>query len=214
MSEGTFWVLGRDIFDFGGGFVALAVEDMNDLELEVGDAVRIVWCCVNEELYCPWRLSRKSLEGNTSNDGGRAFGVVMWANSLEEVFCSGGSCRLGKVTGPRKVMVVEMVVGMVRGEVLNNLVVMMELVMLVLPMVRGWMRETEGRRVWVTQEVLWLVVKEMLVWGMEGLMRGIVADHLGLSESSGKTSHTVSHSFLNSFSMRAVVGVDGVSFLK
>ena len=24
---------------------------VNDLELEVGDVVRIVWCCVNEELY-------------------------------------------------------------------------------------------------------------------------------------------------------------------
>ena len=32
-------------------------------------------------------------------------------------------------------------------------------------------------------------------------MRGIVAGSLGLSESSGKTSHTVSHSFSNSFSI-------------
>ena len=31
---------------------------------------------------------------------------------------------------------------------------------------------------------------------------GIVAGSLGLSENSGKTSHTISLSFLNSFSMR------------
>ena len=35
-----------------------------------------------------------------------------------------------------------------------------------------------------------------------GLVRGIVASYLGLSESSEKTSQTVSHSFSNSFSMR------------
>ena len=91
-----------------------SVEEVSDLELEVGDPVKIVWCRVNVKLYCPWRLSWKSLEGNMSNDGGRAFAVVMWANSLEEVFCSSGSCCLGKVTGPRKeVVVVKMVVGMV-----------------------------------------------------------------------------------------------------
>ena len=27
-----------------------------------------------------------------SNDGGHPFGVVMWSNSLKEIFCSGGSC--------------------------------------------------------------------------------------------------------------------------
>ena len=108
--------MGRDIFDFGGGFVVVAVEEVNDLELEVGNTVRIVWCRVNKELYCLWRLSRKSLEGNMSNDGGHPFGVVMWSNSLKEIFCSGGSCCLGNVTGPREeVVVVEMVVGMVFG---------------------------------------------------------------------------------------------------
>ena len=40
-----------------------SVEEVSDLELEVGDAVKIVWCRVNVELYCPWRLSWKSLEG-------------------------------------------------------------------------------------------------------------------------------------------------------
>ena len=57
------------------------------------------------------------------------FGMVMWASSLKEVFCSGGSCCLRQVTGPRKeVVVVKMVVGMVRREVLTNLVVLMEVV--------------------------------------------------------------------------------------
>ena len=74
--------MGRDIFDSGGGFVVVVVE-VNDSELEVGD-VRIVRCRVNKELYCRWRLSRKSLEGNMSNDGGCTFGMVMWASSLRK----------------------------------------------------------------------------------------------------------------------------------
>ena len=37
---------------------------------------------------------------------------------------------------------------------------------------------------------------------MEGLVRETVEGPLGLSESSGKISHTVSHSFSNSFSIR------------
>ena len=40
-----------------------SVEEVSDLELEVGDAVKIVWCRVNVKLYCPWRLNWKSLEG-------------------------------------------------------------------------------------------------------------------------------------------------------
>ena len=44
------------------------------------------------------------------------------------------------MTGLRKeLVVVEMVVGMVGGEVLTNLGVLMEVVILVLLMVRGWM---------------------------------------------------------------------------
>ena len=43
--------MGGDIFDFFRGFVAMVVEmEVNDLELEVGDVVRIVWSCANEEL--------------------------------------------------------------------------------------------------------------------------------------------------------------------
>ena len=41
------------------------------------------------------------------------------------------------------------------------------------------------------------------MWVVKGLVRGIVSGSLGLSESSGKTSHIVSYSFfLNSFSIR------------
>ena len=49
---------------------------------------------------------------------------------------------------------------------------------------------------------------------MEGLMKIIVAGTLGLSERSGKTSHTMSYFFSNSIPMRGVVGVDGVSLVK
>ena len=87
----------------------------------------------------------------------------------------------------------------------------MEVVILVLPLVKGWMWEIV---VGMTEEVLWWVVEEMLVGGMDGLMRGLVAGSLGLSESSGKTFHTVSHSSSNSFPMRGVFGVDGVSVVK
>ena len=54
----------------------------------------------------------------------------------------------------------------------------------------------------------------ILILEMEGLMRIIVAGTLGLSERSGKTSHTMSYSFSNSIPMKGVVGVDGVSLAK
>ena len=70
------------------------------------------------------------------------------------------------MTGPREeVVVVEMVVGMVWREVLTNLVVLMEVVILVLPLVRGWTWEMV---VGITQGVLWWVVEEMLAWEWRG----------------------------------------------
>ena len=53
MTEVGYWrvgfgLVGRDIFDFGGVFEVVVVEEMNDLELEVGDIVRIVWYRVNK----------------------------------------------------------------------------------------------------------------------------------------------------------------------
>ena len=52
-----FGLVGCDIFDSDGSFVVVVVEEVNDLMLGVGDAVRIVWCRVNKELHCRWRLS-------------------------------------------------------------------------------------------------------------------------------------------------------------
>ena len=54
-----------------------------------------------------------------------------------EVFFSDGGCLVGRVTGPRKeVVVVEMVLGMVWREVLTNLGVLMEVGIMVLLMIR------------------------------------------------------------------------------
>ena len=62
-------------------------------------------------------------------------------------------------------------------------------------------------------EVLQWVV-EVLAWVVEGLVREIIAGSLGLSESSEKTSHTVSHSFSNSLLIRGAAGVGDVSWVK
>ena len=64
------------------------------------------------------------------------------------------------MTGPREdVVVVEMVAGMVWKEVLNNLVVLMEVVILVLPLVRGWTWEMV---VVMMEGVLWWVVEKSI----------------------------------------------------
>ena len=53
--------MGGDIFAFSGEFVAVVVEmEVDDLELEVGAVVRLVWSCVNKELYFLWsNVSRR-----------------------------------------------------------------------------------------------------------------------------------------------------------
>ena len=107
---------------FGGGFVAVVLEMVvDDLKLEVGAFVRLVWSCVNGDLYLLWRLTQKTLEGKMSNVGGHPFAIVMRADSLMEFFLFDGSC-LWEVTGSMKeVVVVEMVVGKVNRVVLANL---------------------------------------------------------------------------------------------
>ena len=107
---------------FGGGFVAVVLEmEVDDLKLEVGAFVRLVWSRVNGYLYLLWRLSQKALEGKMSNVGGHPFAVVTRADSLMEFFLFDGSC-LWEVTGSMKeVVVVGMVVGMVKRVVLANL---------------------------------------------------------------------------------------------
>ena len=93
------WMVGSDIFGFGGAFVAVVVEMvMGDFKLEVEPVVSIVWSCLIGELYFLWCLRQKSLEGKMSNVGGRPFGEVMRADSLMEFFFFDGSC-LGEVTG-------------------------------------------------------------------------------------------------------------------
>ena len=37
---------------------------MDDLKLQVGGIVRLLWSCMNRELYFLWLLSRMSLEKN------------------------------------------------------------------------------------------------------------------------------------------------------
>ena len=115
-----------DIFDFGGALVAVLAEtEVDDLKLEAGDAARLVWSCVNGELYFLWRFSQMSLEGKMSNVGGRFFGKVTQADSLMEFFSFDGIC-LGNVTGSTKeLLVVEMVVGKVERVVLANLGVLL-----------------------------------------------------------------------------------------
>ena len=130
---------------------------------------------------------------------------------MKEGLICGGSCCSGKLIGRRKEVVVKMVVWTVQGEVLPNFGILMEMVILVLLMVRDWTWEMV---VGVVEGVLWWVLGGIFIWEMEGLMRIIVAGTLGLSERSGKTSHTMSHSFSNSIPMRVVVGVDGVSLVK
>ena len=79
-----------------------------------------------------------------------SFGMVMHESSLMEVYFFDGGC-LWRVTGPRKKVVVEMVIGMLQREVLSNLGVMMEMVIFVQLMVKGW---TCGMVVGVTEGVL------------------------------------------------------------
>ena len=63
-------LVGGDVLNFGGGFVAVVVvveRVVGGSKLEVVAVVRIVWSSVNEELYSLWCLSQKSLEGKMSN---------------------------------------------------------------------------------------------------------------------------------------------------
>ena len=97
-----------EILDLSGGFIALVVEmEVDDLELKVGVVFRLIWGCLNWRLYYLWGLNRMSLESKMSKVGGRPFGmVIMWADFLMEFFFFDCSC-LGKVTGSKIVVVVD-----------------------------------------------------------------------------------------------------------
>ena len=106
----SFGLVRGDIFDLGEDFVVVVVDD---LELEVGAVVRLVWGCLNARLYFLWRLSRMSLEGEMPNVGGHPLGLVMREEFLMGLFFFDGGC-LEKVTGSKmEVVVVEKVVGVV-----------------------------------------------------------------------------------------------------
>ena len=95
-----------------------------------------------------------------SNAGGCPFGIVMQADSLMEFFFFNGGC-LGKMTGSKKEMVVvEMVVWMVGRVVLANLGVLIEVVILVQLMVRGWTWEMVVGVAVVVVVVVVVVVEE------------------------------------------------------
>ena len=100
-----------DILDLSGGLIALVVEmEEDDLVLEVGAVVRLIWGCLNWRLYFLWSLSRMSLESKMSKVGWHPFGMVMWADFLMEFFFFDGSC-LGKLTGSKmEVVVVDILV--------------------------------------------------------------------------------------------------------
>ena len=106
----SFGLVGGDIFDLGGGFVAVVMEmEVDDLELEVGVVVRLVWGCLNGRLYFLWRLCRMSLEGKMSNVGACCCGMVMREYYFMELLFVDGGC-LGKVTSLKMEVVVVLVV--------------------------------------------------------------------------------------------------------
>ena len=120
-------LVGSDVLNFGGSFVAVVVvveTVVGGLKFEVVAVVRIVWSCVNREMYSLCLLSRKSLEGKISNVSGCLFGGVMRADSLME-------CCLGEVTHSiKEVVVVKMVMGVVESIALVVSGVLLEVVIL------------------------------------------------------------------------------------
>lgn len=113
-----FMLAGGDIFNFDRDFFLVVVKmEMEDLELELGTVVRLVWGFLNEKIYFLWHLSCMSLEGKMSNVGGYPFGMVIQVDFLIKLFFLDGG-HLGKVTGAKMEMVViSLVVGVVAGVV-------------------------------------------------------------------------------------------------
>ena len=108
-----FRLVGGDIFSLDEDFEEVVVEvEVEDLELVVKALVRLVCGCLNSRIYFLWRLSLMSVERKISNVGGRLFSIVMWADfSRLLLFLNGG--WLGRVTGAKVEVVIEMVVGLV-----------------------------------------------------------------------------------------------------
>ena len=90
----SFGLLRGDIFDFGKRFVALVAVEMkvDDLELEVGVVVRLVWDCLNGMLYFLRHFSRMSQEGKMSSVVGSPLGTVKQENFFMELLFFDGGC--------------------------------------------------------------------------------------------------------------------------
>ena len=177
-----------EILVLGAVFVVGVVELV--VECVVGRVVRLVLWCVNGRGYFLRCFSLKSVEMKGLSVGGFLFGMVIWADVLLGVMVVVGFFiffRRGCLGDMMDVSVVmELVVGVV---------------VLVSVMVLVWWRcSVVWQWVWETEEGVCRVVEEVLVWLMVELMvdelgGGIVAGSpMGFSESSGKTSHIVSHS--------------------
>ena len=95
----SFGLVGGDIFDLGGGFVFAVVEmEMDNLRLEVGAVVRLVWESEWEAVLFV------TFESNVRES---PFGMAMPEDFLMELFFFDGGC-LGKVIGSEmEVVVVE-----------------------------------------------------------------------------------------------------------
>ena len=97
----SFGLVEGDIFDLDQTFVVLVEIKVDDLELEEGVVVRLVWGCMNGRLCFLWCLSWMSLAEKISSIGGRFFGIVIREDLFMELFLLDGT-SLGKVTGSKK----------------------------------------------------------------------------------------------------------------
>ena len=122
-----FMLAGGDIFNFDRDFFLVVVKmEMEDLELELGTVVRLVWGFLNEKIYFLWHLSWMSVEGKMSNVSGHSFGMVIQVDFLIKLFFLDGG-HLGKVTGAKlEMVVIILVVGVVAGVVCVDLGVLLK----------------------------------------------------------------------------------------
>ena len=161
----------------------------------VGRVVRLILWCVNGRgnfLRC---FSLKSVEIKALSVGGFLFGMVIWADVLLGVMVVVGFVIFSRRGCLGDMMDVSVVMDFVVGVVV--LVGVIVLVWWRCSIVWQWVWELV---VWETEEGVCRVVQEMLVWLMVELMVDevdggiVVGSPMGFSESSGRTSHIVSHS--------------------
>ena len=177
-----------EILVLGAVFVVEVVELV--VRCVVGHVVRLVLWCVNGRGYFLRCLSLKSVEMKGLSVGGFLFGMVIWADVL-----LGGMVVVVFFMFFRRGCLGDMMDVSVVMELVVGVVVLVSVMVLV-----WWRCSVVWQWVWETEEVVCRVVEEVLVWLMVELMvdelgGGIVTGSpMGFSESSGKTSHIVSHS--------------------